>query len=109
MHSIGELPSGSTNLSPKLEKTDMDSEDEDEDEFHDACDRVAPEGEGVEFTEEEILVSPSVNPLITNIIKTRIGSPFQSRVIQISREQAIHRGPMGRSKGTLQAWPDVRT
>ncbi|CAE6366162.1 unnamed protein product [Rhizoctonia solani] len=53
MHSIGELPSGSTNLSPKLEKTDMDSEDEDD--FHDACDRVAPEGEGVEFTEEEIL------------------------------------------------------
>ncbi|CAE6378753.1 unnamed protein product [Rhizoctonia solani] len=54
MPSIQELPSGNTKLSPKLEKMGLDSDSEEE--FHDACDRVAPgEGEGAEFTEVEIL------------------------------------------------------
>ncbi|KAJ1301433.1 hypothetical protein OPQ81_008691 [Rhizoctonia solani] len=54
MPSIENLPSGSTGLSPKLEKTELESDSEDD--FHDACDRVAlGEGEGPEFTEEEIL------------------------------------------------------
>ncbi|CAE6471979.1 unnamed protein product [Rhizoctonia solani] len=54
MPSIEKLPSGSTGLSPKLEKTQLESDSEDE--FHDACDRVAPgEGENAEFTEEEVL------------------------------------------------------
>ncbi|CAE6517937.1 unnamed protein product [Rhizoctonia solani] len=51
---VEKLPSGSTGLSPKLERTQLDSDSEDE--FHDACDRAATgEGEGMEFTEEEVL------------------------------------------------------
>ncbi|CAE6536336.1 unnamed protein product [Rhizoctonia solani] len=51
---VEELPSGSTGLSPKLKNTELESDSEDD--FHDACDRVAPEGgETTEFTEEEIL------------------------------------------------------
>ncbi|KAG8729206.1 hypothetical protein FRC11_009282 [Ceratobasidium sp. 423] len=54
MPSVEELPSGSTGLSPKLERAELGSDSEDE--FHDACDRVAPgEGESTEFTEEETL------------------------------------------------------
>ncbi|CAE6441622.1 unnamed protein product [Rhizoctonia solani] len=54
MPSIEKVPSRSTGLSPKLEKFQIESDSEDE--FHDACDRVAPgESESTEFTEEEIL------------------------------------------------------
>ncbi|GAB1522519.1 hypothetical protein RhiTH_005639 [Rhizoctonia solani] len=56
MPSIEELPSGSgsTVKSPKAENMELESDSEDE--FHDACDRVAPrEGAAIEFTEEEIL------------------------------------------------------
>ncbi|ELU37913.1 TPR_2 domain-containing protein [Rhizoctonia solani AG-1 IA] len=56
MPSIEELPSGSgsTAKSPKAENMELESDSEDE--FHDACDRVAPrEGAAIEFTEEEIL------------------------------------------------------
>ncbi|KDN40575.1 hypothetical protein RSAG8_08047, partial [Rhizoctonia solani AG-8 WAC10335] len=54
MPSVEKSPSGSTGLSPKLENAQLESDSEDD--FHDACDRVAPgEGESTEFTEEEIL------------------------------------------------------